>query len=778
MARRSHFVAPLFLGLLGSLSASCWVGVAVARQGIVELTPDTFPALVDCRANTLAVEETCPRYETILIKYQIPDGEVLAAGDQLRLTFGWRYDGQYLTDRRYTRLFGWPAPQTTMSSEPNYASALVRQRDEPRTIVDSEFGTLIVSFDRDVTAKSRIEITLGDTSSGSPGHLVPALPGEIDLVLTSGSEERGFSLVSESMPTLRIVGTRVDGFRVLAPTTAKGEFDLVVQALEGIEGPRTNRALVPGYTGTVSLSSSDRRASLPATYTFTVADGGVARIPVTLSRGIHTVTVEETGTSHVATSNPVVVRTTLPPLGKAPTAIVRSRRNVYWGVLQQHTAVGGHGAQTPEFAYGHARDVQRLDFLALTEHCATPAYRPQHSNEVARRYDEPGRFVTFEAFEWASLEYGHRHVLYRDGRDQPNLCDRDEGVNPTVMAVPTLEDLQDALTGQDALVVVHHTAWHQPSEGDRMADVQLGDSSWSQQGLFEIFSHHGSSECADNAPYVIHANPLDQWPADKKVFFRDALQMGFRFGVVSGTDNHLGMPGGQVDGAQPYSRSGITAVYADALTHDDLWAAMKARRTYGTTGARILLEFSMDGREMGEEYASSRPLGGRIFVAGTDVIDRVDVFRNGHDLVHTFAGGMNSGTYRFTEPALPAGQVRSYYVRVTQADDHIAWSSPIWVRGEDVPPVVTALRPVVPNPSNPASTILYSLAMDGPVRIVIYDLAGRLVRTLVDRQETRGNHSATWSGTDDHGRAVSSGVYLVQMQAGVERRTRKFMLLR
>jgi hypothetical protein len=741
---------------------------------VVTVEPNTFPALLDCDANSLNVDRLCPRYERIVITLQMAEGEVLPKGQEFVLSLGWPYDGRYLTEPQYTRLHGWPRLQMHAVAEPNFVRLDIEGRPPPTFEVIDQVGRLRFSFDSDLTSSNVLRITLGDGIWGSPGYLLPAMAGETDVVLLRGSEAEGYEPLTDPLPKLRTVGTRVDGFRVLAPSIAQGPFELVIQALEGVEGPMSDRALVPSYAGTVFLSSSDPKALVPESYTFEVADEGVARVPVTLSGGLQTVTVEAPGVQ-AESSNPVLVRGPVRALGKA--ALVRRKRNLYWGVLQQHTAVGGHGTQSPRFAYEYARNVARLDFLALTEHCSTTAYRPDYSFGVAREFDEPGRFVTFEAFEWSSIQQGHRHVLFRDGRHQPNLCDRDVGVNPTVVLTPTLDDLRTALTGVDALVVLHHTAWHQPSEAGVVVDVQLGDPSWSQQGLFEVFSHHGSSECANNAPYVIHDDPLDQWPAEKRVFLRDVLEQGFRVGVVAGTDDHFGMPGSQMDGSQSYSRKGITAVYADELTRDSLWEALLARRTYGTTGARILLGFWLDGREMGEEYSSSSVLHGRVVVAGTDTIDRVEVFRDGHTLTGVFPGTAATDTFQFTEPAVPGGETRSYYVRVTQADGHLAWSSPIWVEGEKLAPTDTALTSVMPNPSNPSSTVHYSVATPGHVSIVVYDIAGRHVRILVDAIQSAGPHWTSWNGRDDAGRAVASGVYLVRMRAGDVQSTKKIALL-
>jgi hypothetical protein len=99
---------------------------------------------------------------------------------------------------------------------------------------------------------------------------------------------------------------------------------------------------------------------------------------------------------------------------------------------------------------------------------------------------------------------------------------------------------------------------------------------------------------------------------------------------------------------------------------------------------------------------------------------------------------------------------------------------------DDLPaPVATRLHQNRPNPFNPATTIEYTLAAPGPVEVAVYDLGGRLVRTLVaeERQE-QGNHRVTWRGRDQHDRAVASGTYVCLMRAGDRVESRRMVLLR
>ncbi len=70
-----------------------------------------------------------------------------------------------------------------------------------------------------------------------------------------------------------------------------------------------------------------------------------------------------------------------------------------------------------------------------------------------------------------------------------------------------------------------------------------------------------------------------------------------------------------------------------------------------------------------------------------------------------------------------------------------------------------------PNPFNPSTTISYQVAQDASVRLEIYDMMGRRVKSLVSSNRSAGCYSAVWNGRDDNGKEVSSGVYLYQFIA-------------
>ena len=83
-----------------------------------------------------------------------------------------------------------------------------------------------------------------------------------------------------------------------------------------------------------------------------------------------------------------------------------------------------------------------------------------------------------------------------------------------------------------------------------------------------------------------------------------------------------------------------------------------------------------------------------------------------------------------------------------------------------------------PNPFNPVTTLRYDLPEDALVNITIYDMMGRIVKTLINDQQTAGYRSTQWNATNDAGSPVSAGIYLYMIQAGEFRQTKKMVLLK
>ena len=161
-----------------------------------------------------------------------------------------------------------------------------------------------------------------------------------------------------------------------------------------------------------------------------------------------------------------------------------------------------------------------------------------------------------------------------------------------------------------------------------------------------------------------------------------------------------------------------------------------------------------------------------------------------HTSAGTFPGTPDSHTWQvqWIAPAIATGEVMLYVAgnaannNGSNSGDRIYATSFAFgeesVVGVGDIPLASQLMPNYPNPFNPATTIAFELPSDQAVRLTIYAVNGRTIRTLVDGQRSAGRSEVRWDGTDGAGHAVPSGTYLYQLQTGQTVATRRMVLVR
>ena len=96
----------------------------------------------------------------------------------------------------------------------------------------------------------------------------------------------------------------------------------------------------------------------------------------------------------------------------------------------------------------------------------------------------------------------------------------------------------------------------------------------------------------------------------------------------------------------------------------------------------------------------------------------------------------------------------------------------------DETPSAYKLTQNFPNPFNPSTTIMFDMRAKGHVSLKIYNVAGQLVRTLVNGVKDAGHHKLTWDGRNNSGVSVASGVYFYKMETTNFSQTKKMIMLR
>jgi hypothetical protein len=108
------------------------------------------------------------------------------------------------------------------------------------------------------------------------------------------------------------------------------------------------------------------------------------------------------------------------------------------------------------------------------------------------------------------------------------------------------------------------------------------------------------------------------------------------------------------------------------------------------------------------------------------------------------------------------------------------YGTPTAVNSDDLQllPTIYSLYQNYPNPFNPTTTISFDLPVKSHVELVVYNILGQRVATVVDQDFPAGEHEAKWYGTNDQGVSVASGVYLYRIRAEGFVQTRKMLLLK
>ena len=516
-----------------------------------------------------------------------------------------------------------------------------------------------------------VSVVYGDTSSGGRGFTPPLFAGSPELVRAEvDSEGAGVfePLPDESLPMLaHTPGPAVDLLIVLPSVSVVGEEAMLrVVALDqyqnGVPSPDTVINLVvdegDGELGAAKINLGGRDTLGAASWVFRPSATGPLRVRGTSADG------SLYGRSNACN---VVVE---PPAER-----------VYWGDLHSHTHYSNDGSGTSDDHFRYAKYAALLDVYSASDHSDRMSLRPElwlDNIRDSELWHEDGHFVTLFGFE-ASYDwpYGHHNVYYT----------HPEGAFWQIEDIG-LEEAWKRGTPGDLLTIPHHTgATMGGPAGETHVDWSIHDERF--RTTAEIYSSHGhSEEWAPNHPLSFDIVDFTfQGPQDPGSYLQDAWLMGLKLGVIASSDNHMSQPG-----KEGY---GTMAVWSPELTREAVFEAIRQRRTYGSTGSRIYVEFFVNGQPMGSEIALAPADGARVKVKvlGTGPLRWIEVLRADLDrpeerfaVVHRAwypgASGTRNAEIEWTDPSPPRKGL--YYVRTRQRDIvngrvAEAWTSPVWV---------------------------------------------------------------------------------------------------
>ena len=525
---------------------------------------------------------------------------------QLRYTagsYGIDENGTLLVAWRFAT--DWGRPQTSDPSAPNYVSARtdsrsckVAARYDPKGYVRPWRACLAIDIsDGTLFPGETVTITYGDRSGGSAGTRAQTFVEKAFRFRTVvDAQGSGQYVTLPNSPTAEIVAGEAERLVAIVPSEAEiGQpFDLVVKAEDGWGNPAT------GYAGTILLEeSSGAIANLPERYKFQPGDRGVRRFGnCAVSRpGIFTICARTLDGALAGESNPVKVMEDPGP------------HRPFWADLhgQSGETVGANSVRD-YFAF--ARDYSALDVSGHQGNdfqITAPVW--EEIVAAANDANEPGRFVAFVGYEWSGTTAGggDRNVYFLGSQGELLRSSHAQISDLSDLATDRypVSELHKELAGRTDVLIIPHV-------GGRPSDLAYHSSVL--EPVVEVYSSWGEFE----------------W------MLRESIARGYHVGVVAGSDGHKGRPGSSYPGASTFGvYGGLTCILANELTRRAIGEALIARRCYATSGQRIIVRASCEGRPIGSQFSLDRPPAFDLEIVGTEELEQIELWR-GNQLLRSW----------------------------------------------------------------------------------------------------------------------------------------------
>lgn len=609
------------------------------------------------------------------------DPPVVVAGSETTLTVTYTAGLEGVEAQGGLRLaitsWPWDTPQSDDPDGYGYVKAWgpggealpIRQITRPAVLAAGREHIIEIGIDRAVADGETVTVAYGWHEDGRPGAKVPIVPVDYqratknawyqDLVPLSVSVDPDASGVFRPVSpdrhhTLTVKPGSPDRIHLIAPSRVKiGEpFTVTAVLTDGHNN-------VPTDPWEGEWRTKDPISHQHKVWAFPTDAPPVMEVgPWVLDReGFYTIKAEVDAGAWAVESNPIQV-------------VQSAADQVLWGDIHVHTHLSD-GRGTAQRCFEYARDVARLDFVSVSDH---DLYMSDgqwaYLQSLTAHYYDPGKFVTFVGCESGPQRssdderqiQGHRN-LYTCEDQLPLYRHWD------VAEQWDLDRLEKLLEMNPGMIAIPHHSLTLPMEW----------RSWKSTPAIEIYSVWGSSEKRDNP-----LHPFRQRESAMSV--QEILREGDHLGFLGGGDSHDGRPGLGGDHARIKSiwgnliyKTGLTGVLAPEKTRESIWNAIANRRTYATTGERMILDWELNGVPMGGVVplaGAAQPRRIKGWARGTRPISQVVVWKNGEILwqeeYHALEVDFSVSDEASDEPAY-------YYVWVKQEGDGQAWASPIWV---------------------------------------------------------------------------------------------------
>lgn len=348
------------------------------------------------------------------------------------------------------------------------------------------------------------------------------------------------------------------------------------------------------------------------------------------------------------------------------------------GDLHEHSEgsycwpAGADGTLHDEYRYGLYSE--GYDFVGITDHTNSmdePYWRK--SLRIADFYNEDGFIIAIPSAEWTlSPEpgyktipsgVGHRNVIFASTIEAEKFIRNGNEIysefSPECDSSPKLWELIRKIN-IDCVAIPHHV-----TDSSHPCDWSVRDEEI--EPVVELF------QCRGNAEYrgCPRENNLDRHHSTHcdETFMDYALrEKGYKMGFIgSGEHNSMGI--------------GLAALWVKEVSRKGILEALRARRCFGTTGDKIFMDVRVNGAFMGEVVSLNGAPEIKIKALGQKNIERIELLRNSR-MVKSWKPekGDEIFTVSYTDEQFgKETDVLYYYVRITQVDGHLAWSSPVFL---------------------------------------------------------------------------------------------------
>lgn len=509
------------------------------------------------------------------------------------------------------------------------------------TVKDACTFVHVIAAGEELPEGDEITITIGDTSKESSGSRAQmfAQPGFAFFTLVD-ADGYGSYFQDPCPPVVNIIGGRAEKIKVVVPSTVyPGElFDAYARVEDNYHNAA--RDYQPDFTIAINGERLD--------------DAQIERIngnPAVIC--IKNVTLKHDGIFVIEVTDKNQIK------GRSNCIRCTSDRSgykVFWGDIHCHLGYMDSVGTVDRF-YDYARNISFLDFVCHSEHMDSYSGGRQASNPIqweiikegVKKYNEPGRFVTLLGYENSEIWDAN---VYFPGDSAPWHVDS------------FAERLFEFARRNQAIVIPHMTTYPQ-----RLRGYDWSNYEEDVVPAIEIYSTHGSSE------YFGGERPLAN--CEPGGYAVEALNRGYKLGFIGSGDGHDCMPGNAPGGRY---MNGLIAVYAKELTREAVFDAIRNRRCYAATNARILGYFHINGHVGGSEFevTDQEPVNIDVSFYGTDSIEKAELVKNGV-IIYTTGGTGDKAEFKIKD--VPGRKKHNYYyARMRQKDGEMAWLSPIFVK--------------------------------------------------------------------------------------------------